>query len=218
MTTLQTGDRAGRIVSQRLAAPLASLAAMKAIGPRFRSADQLVMTTDEGKLWRFAAASTLTGDDQLIATPGDAPSAGRWLLMPGAWRLRLPIAFGTADATALYTLPTGASFFIGRPYWSVTADFTGGASSAIGLSSAAKSGLTAKGALLGGASGDVAATLTAAGSPAVGTVGSGWDTLAKRDAIWVPGDVVRFDRITSAFAAGSGFAVLPVQLLKNDGA
>jgi hypothetical protein len=81
---------------------------------------------------------------------------------------------------------------------------------------AAKAG----GSLLGGATGDVAATLTATlGSVyAPGTIGTDWDTIAKRRCLWKPTDTIRFDRITSAFTAGAGNIIVVADLLRNPGA
>jgi hypothetical protein len=136
----------------------------------------------------------------------------------GAVRLVLPITFATADTTVLATLPTGAQMKIENMHWEITADFTGGASSAIGVSSN-KTGFSTKGDLLGGAAGDVAATITAALSPAAGTAGAKMDSLAEvRAANFKAADTIRFDRITSAFAAGTGNVVVEGLLQKNAGA
>jgi hypothetical protein len=96
-------------------------------------------------------------------------------------------------------------------YWEVTTGFTGGSSSAIGISSSNSTGHTTKGDLLGGSGGDVAATLVA-GYPS-GTIGA--DIAA--GLMMVAADTVRFDRITSAFTAGAGAAHL-VGFLVNPGA
>lgn len=122
--------------------------------------------------------------------------------------LALPIAFGTADAAALFTVPTGQRLFIHRAFWEVATGFTGGASSAIGISSDASAAST-KGDILGGAAGDVAATLVT--GIAGGTVGA---KFASNGVIVIPaGKILRFDRITSAFVAGVGFAHIQCSLL-----
>jgi hypothetical protein len=95
---------------------------------------------------------------------------------------------------------------------------TGGSSSAIGVSSS-KTGFTTKGDLLGGATGDVAAALTAALSPANGTIGAKMDTVAElHTTLWKAADIIRFDRITSAFTAGSGAVNVVADILTNAGA
>ena len=91
--------------------------------------------------------------------------------MPGCAYLVLPFTFATADATALLTLQAGQQLRLWDLYWQIAADMTGGSSSAIGVSSN-KTGYSTKGDLLGGASGDVAASLTLALSPTVGTIGA----------------------------------------------
>lgn len=135
---------------------------------------------------------------------------------PGTGMLKLPFGFGTADAAALYTVPAGYALKITEdPFWDVTADFTGGSSSAIGISTDDTTGTNAstKGDILGGATGDVAATLTATGSPKAGTAGAKMDTIAHRQGIILhAGKKIRFDRITSAFTAGAGFVCVPCVL------
>jgi hypothetical protein len=84
--------------------------------------------------------------------------------------------------------------------------------------SSAKTGYSTKGDLLGGATGDVLAGLTTALSPTMGTVGAGFDTLAKRRALWVATNTFRFDRITSVFTAGVGAVNAKVTLISNPGA
>lgn len=167
--------------------------------------------------------SELDGDDQLVIIPNDRNSVvdtaltsdlpGRWLAVPNqSVNLALPFTYATADAATLYTLPTGANLRVAGGYWEVTTGFTGGSSSAIGLSSD-QTGHTTKGDLLGGGSGDVAATLVA-GSYIEATIGA--DVAA--GVILKAGKVIRFDRITSAFTAGAGNAHVVGQLLSNSGA
>jgi len=119
--------------------------------------------------------------------------------------LKLAISHETADGAVLYTVPAGHYLRLNRAWWNVQADFTGGASSAIGLDSSNTAYATA-GDLLGGASGDVAAALTA--GQRGGTVGAKMS--GNQVVILEPGDTVRFQRITSAFTAGSGYAMLEV--------
>jgi hypothetical protein len=117
--------------------------------------------------------------------------------------LKLAIAFGTADAAVLCTIPTGLNLQILSAYWEVTTSFTGGSSSAIGVSSDATDYST-KGDILGGATGDVLATLVSTGVKYKGgTIGAKFGT---NGIVVVPaGKVIRFDRITSVFTAGAGF-------------
>ena len=99
-----------------------------------------------------------------------------------------------------------------RCYWEITADWTGGSSSAIGISG--PSPHNTKGDLLGGGSGDVAATLVASAGVALGTIGA--DTAA--GVMLKAADTVKFDRITSAFTAGTGFVHVVGDLVLNPGA
>lgn len=217
MTVLKYGDRAAQLVSQRVAAPVANLATLAGFGKSDSADGQLAVDNATGKMWRFSAACALTGDNLVVA--GSGSGNGRWLLMPGKHVIYLPITFATADAAVLWTVPTGAVFNLRSLFWKVTADFTGGASSAIGVSST-RTGFTTKGDLLGGAAGDVAAVLTAALSPNPGTIGAKIDALTnvEMNALWFATHVIRFDQITSAFAAGSGSVGLSVDLLENAGA
>lgn len=217
------GEAFTREILSRTPAVVATVAALKAVAAEDRFDGQLARIdaapASGGGLWRFMLASSLTGDDQLIITP--TAGSGRWLRMPGAVDLAFPIAFGTADAAVLYTMPTGARLKVDSLHWEVTADWTGGTASAIGVSTTktAPTNWSTKGDLLGGAGGDVEATLVAATGIVAGTIGADMDTLAKtRGAIWVATNIFRFDRITSAFTAGTGFVHVLGDLLVNNGA
>lgn len=131
------------------------------------------------------------------------PTTGLWERLPAATAvaLKLAIAFGTADAAILYTVPAGKRLLLERTFWEVTVGFTGGSSSAIGLSSS-QTGQSTKGDLLGGATGDVTATLGTAGVKG-GTIGA--DFGSNGVIVLEPGATIRFDRITSVFTAGTGF-------------
>lgn len=116
----------------------------------------------------------------------------------GAVTVKVAISKDTADGDVLYTVPARHRLALVMAFWHITTGFTGGASSAIGLDSS-NAAYNTPGDLLGGASGDVAAGLTAGFK---GTVG------AKRVVVLEPGDTVRFQKITSAFTLGAGFAVM----------
>lgn len=189
-------------------ATIAALKALAATHPAHVGGNVVTVLAD-GSRWSYHPTSSLTGDDLFVVDPTNA--AGRWLREVGTVDLKLPIGHATADAAVLATLPTGARFLLRRGYWEITADFTGGSSSAIGASSSG-TGYATKGDLHGGSSGDVAASLTA--GVRAGTIGA--DVAA--GVLLVAGDTVRFDRITSAFAAGSGFLHLVGELLANAGA
>jgi len=114
--------------------------------------------------------------------------------------LKLAIGFATADAAVLFQVPSDVRLAIERVWWEVVTGFTGGTSSAIGVSSSA-TGYTTKGDLLGGSGGDVAATLVAGHKG--GTIGTDFGS---NGVIVLPGgSTLRFDRIASVFTAGAGF-------------
>jgi 3-hydroxyisobutyrate dehydrogenase-like beta-hydroxyacid dehydrogenase len=143
-----------------------------------------------------------------------APTAGTgvWVRVDTEVDLGFAFDFNKADAAVLYTVPTNAILHVRRGYWKVTTSFTGGASSAIGLSSS-NAAYNTKGDLLGGAAGDVAAALTSGAPVRPGTIGA--KTAA--GVFLVGGDTIRFDRVTSAFTAGVGEAHLICDILANPG-
>lgn len=190
---------------------LLTVTTLKALSVGDHVPGELFQLTD-GRVFYYHSSSVLTADDIFVVAPGSS-QAGRYLLAPGFnFDLTLAIAFGTADAAVLATMPTNSFALLGRSYWEITADWTGGSSSAIGLSTSQAPGTT-KGDVLGGSGGDVAATLVAAGGRLLGTVGAdvGAGILLKSAA------TIRFDRITSAFTAGTGFAHVVGQMLLNPG-
>jgi hypothetical protein len=173
--------------------------------------EEFILSDDSS--WYYNPVSVLAGDDLFVVAPNNS-QPGRYLRMPGAvCDLRMAIGFATADAAVLATLPANSQFLVVRGLWETTSDWTGGTSSAIGLSSSQAPHNT-KGDLLGGAAGDVAATLVAASGTIAGTIGA--DIAA--GVLLKGGAAIRFDRITSAFTAGAGFGHLVGMLLKNPGA
>jgi hypothetical protein len=137
------------------------------------------------------------------SNPQEIANRLQWAAQP---HLKLPIGFALADGAVLYTipsLPSGiAAVELVAFYWEITTSFTGGASSAIGVSSSNASYST-NGDLLGGATGDVAATLVSTGVKYKGgTIGAKYGSNGK--VILVAGDTIIYNRITSAFTAGAG--------------
>lgn len=132
---------------------------------------------------------------------GTMAADGTWSRNISAnFALKLAVAYTTADAAVLLTVPTGKRLLLERIFWEVITGFSGGSSSAIGLSSS-QTGYTTKGDLLGGASGDVAATLVAGVKG--GTLGA--DFGSNGIILLEPASTIRFDRITSVFTAGAGY-------------
>ena len=194
---------------------VATRTALAAIAAASRADGQVVTVLSDGSSWRFVAASAVTMDGASAAVSNIAitPAAGtgRWIRNDQNFTMKLPIGFGTADAASLCTVPTGFCLRLtGLPFWDVVTPFAGGAASAIGISSD-QTGSSTKGDLLGGATGDVEATLVAGVIP--GTIGAKQDTLAEQQAVVVPaGKKLRFDRITSVFTSGAGYVQVPVAL------
>ncbi len=179
-----------------------TVAAMKGIPADIRAEGREALVTADGGHWRFSAASTAADTtDNFVLTPtaGD----GRWLRTDQTVAMKIAIAFGTADAATLFTVPTGFTLRLQEPFFEITADWTGGSSSAIGISSADAPHST-QGDLLGGAAGTVAAEITAAIKYTGENRGVSF-TAAPFMAVLVATDTIRFDRITSAFTAGTGF-------------
>ncbi len=188
-----------------------TLAALKLVDPKDYDDPSLFVRLADGRCYTPAPTSTLVADD-LFVVQATGETVGRWLLAPGQTSiLSLPFTFATADNAVLVTLPTNSVVQVLAGYWSVTADFTGGTTPAIGLSSN-NAAYNTNGDLLGGASGDLTAALTA-GAIKIATAG----TKIARGAFLVGGNTIIFDRIASAFTAGAGSAVLPVLVIANPG-
>lgn len=130
----------------------------------------------------------------------DAPVSG----LNASLALKLAIAYTTLDGATLYTVPTDMRLLVEQMFWEVATAFTGGTASAIGVSSDQAPHST-QGDLLGGAGGDVEATLVAGLTQ--GTLGASFSS-APNLVVLEPGAIVRFDRIVDAFTAGAGFVHL----------
>lgn len=191
---------------------VADKAGLSAIAAASRFDGMLVMVRADGSLWRFVAASAAAEDEaqELVIAP-DA-GTGRWLAAEKSKTLKLPIGFATLDGAAILTVPAGFALRLaGLPFYDITTAFTGGTSSAIGVASSVAGYVTA-GDILGGATGDVEAGLTAGVKP--GTVGTKLDTAAERQGlVLVALDTLTFERIASAFTAGAGFVCVPVAIM-----
>lgn len=193
-------------------------AALKAITATNRFDGMTALVKTDNSRWRFnstatQAADAAAGSECLVIVP--TAGAGRWHRVDTSFVANLAFDFTMADATALLTMPEG---FVARiadfPWYEIAVALTGGASSAIGVSTG-KASYNTKGDILGGAAGDVAASLTA--GVKLGTIGAQFGTLALwKGLILVEGDILRFDRITSAFTAGSGALRVPLIVTSND--
>ncbi len=215
MSKLNYGDIVAQEVSGRVGAPVANATALSTIPKAALVNGQSFLKLDDLSTWIYLAAATATDASLQLVIPATTAGVGAFVRAPGTCELILPIAYTNTDAEVLLTTPTGCRWALTlAAYWEVTTGFTGGSSSAIGLSSS-KTGFTTKGDILGGASGDVTATLGTTGLK-LGTIGAKLDGDDKR-AIFVSGETIRFDRITSVFTAGAGYAKLGIHLLENLG-
>lgn len=201
LEALETAANAGAVVT---GAPVADLTALKAIAAVSRANGMLVLKLDDGSLWRFAAASTLTGDDLLVATP--AAGTGQWIRADRIVDLKLPVVYTAANATVLYTVPAGFRLRPTVPFWEITNAFTTGATGAAGISSN-NAAFATNGDLLGGASLDAAASLTL--GLIGGTVGA---KVGAPATVLVGGNTILWNK-ASTFTAGAGFAHVPVEVL-----
>lgn len=199
---------------------VATHAALKAVPAALRPDGTYAIVTSgldgSPEQWRFSSASVIVdASENIVVSP--TVGTGKWLRVDKRVTLWLPFTFATADAAVMFTMPAGARLHPCDSWWEIDADMTGGASSAIGLH-ASTTGFTTKGDLLGGAAGDVAATLVAASKGMVGTIGAKLATRTLGRLVMVPTETILFDRITSVFAAGSGKARVVCDLLANAGA
>lgn len=192
-------------------AGVATRTALAAVAAVDRFDGMLMLVRSDGSLWRFVAASVLTSDEALELAVAPAAGTGCWLRADKAFTLKLPIDHTLADAATLLTCPAGMALrMTGLPYWDITTGWTGGTNSAIGISSDDVD--TAKGDLLGGAAGELTAAIGTAGI-VPGTLGGKNDTLAHIQAFMLrAGKKFRFDKIASTYAAGAGYACIPVSV------
>jgi hypothetical protein len=222
------------IVRSPYGAPLASatsqptLTALKAMPVTDHVPYELV-TLSDGRVVYYHPTSVLTADNLFIFDPstilvGGTPTAqpGKFLLAAGPTVLVLPITYATTDASSICTIPTGAELKVNELLWNVTTSFTGGTTPSIGIA-ASITGYSTEGDLLGGATGDVAATLVSTGAKyKAGTVGAQFATLTLRDGcVLVAADYIKYDRITNPttpFSAGAGNVIVKARVLVNAGA
>lgn len=153
--------------------------------------------------WRFEELDdTVDAAGFLVRPPDDRPLAlGHWIRTDALIHVKLPVSFQTADAAALIKAPTGRSYELSNIFWETTQNWVdGGPPPAIGIS-ADTAPLDTKGDLLGGMTGSRSAELTTAVKYSAEPPGPGGGGVV----IIEPDVTIRFDRITSVFAAGAGF-------------
>lgn len=168
---------------------------------RFDGLEALVLA--DNSRWVFRSASALVDvTDNLVLSP--SAGSGAWLRADKAISMAFAIAFGTADAAALFTMPaSGFRLRADQVYWEITTSFAGGTNSAIGVSASIAPHST-KGDLLGGSGGDVAAAITSTIGVTQGTIGVSYSA-APKIVVLEPTAVVRYDRIVDVYTSGAGF-------------
>lgn len=197
-------------------APVADLTALKAVAAADRANGMLCLVLSGMSLWRFHSTSTAADtSENLVAVP--AVGSGRWLRADRTVALSLPFTFATADGATLFTVPVGGRIHPREAWWEISTSMTGGSSPAIGVA-ASVTGWTTPGDILGGASGDVTATLVSTSTRMVGTIGAALSTRTNGRLIMIAADTLTFERITDAFTAGAGNVRVLCDVLANPGA
>lgn len=220
VATAAKADIDASAVSGAMRAPAATVAALTAIDITAVTTGTLCLVESDNtgvpSLWQYVSTSSATETTKLLVAAPDAGS-GAWLRMGGSICLKLAVDKTLADNATLFTCPTGVRLKPREAYWDVTVSWSGGTSSAIGVH-ASPTGWTTKGDILGGASGDLAATLVSTNARMVGTVGAQLDTYAHGRLILVAADTLNYDKIASTYTAGSGFVRVLCDVLANAGA
>ena len=224
MTVLNHGEVAGRLVSQRVAAPVATVAALKAIKSDKCADGQVCHIQADDTLWQYTIAAIAAGDDLLAITPGDSPATGRWMRLPGRALIAMTLMATTPTGTNLLVVPTGAIIAPHDFGLKVTRVFTGPSNAAIAISSSNHPQHTGIGGFMGSA---VATQLnnafqgTSAGTGMdfrMGPVASGtFDSYGNRREWMKPGDTIRLDVIGAQFGTGVGQVLMACDILKNSG-
>lgn len=195
--------------------------AWDAIHPAYTTAEALALEERhwdgrvliDGRPFRWDETTTVTDDGYKVAVKPTAntESTGAFLLDEAHTIMRFPVTKSTADAAALWTVPTGVILLLVHPFaWieQITANWTGGTNAAVGMSTN-KSGFNTKGDLLGGKGGLLAADLTT-------TIGQ---TLGKRGTLARPAGSVLFEEnaAVASAAATPRFAVKQLLYAKTIG-
>lgn len=202
------GDEFGRDLAQSVStyvhAPVADVTALAAIAASARTDGMHCVVQADNSIWVFASSSTAADTTaSLVVTPG--AGTGRWIRSGKSVNLKLAVSKDATDTAVLFTVPAGMRLRVDQALWEVTTPFTGGTSSAIGISSS-NSGYSTKGDILGGSSGDLTTGLGAGFSGTAGAKATG-------PIVLIAADTIRFDRIASAFTAGAGFVHISATLI-----
>lgn len=144
---------------------------------------------------------------QLVIAPG-AGATGKWICVDRAFNLSFAnITSATADATVLFTVPAGFRLAPWRFLFETGTAWSGGAG-AVGVSSS-NAAFSTKGDLMGGAAGDVAANMGAAGFH--GTIGTKMAAsyVTRPPIVLLAGDTIRWDVVVAGYTAGNGILNVP---------
>lgn len=155
----------------------------------------------------LSTASDVLG--QMVLSPSGGGN-GRWLRYEKFFDLKISVDSTIANNAALVTVPVGFKLALSRPFLEVVTPFTGGTASAIGVNSNYVAA-SAAGAILGGASGEVAATLIAGYRGNLGTALIAELSASGQPIVLEAGGTLRWNRIVDAFTAGAGFLHVPVK-------
>lgn len=160
-------------------------------------------TIGSPRTYRFRTGDASTDAlGELVVTPTVNPAGGKWLICDPYMDVQLNNLGNPADATVLFTVPANMRLHVVRAILDVSVSYTGGAASAIGLSSS-NAAYATKGDLLGGAAGNIAADLVAPGFRGTNGTKVAASYATQPPVVLVAADTIRYDRITSAFTAGN---------------
>jgi hypothetical protein len=221
---LNFGETAGRLVSERIGAPVASLTVLKQTPADRRVEGQVFHVTEDDTWWQWNDEATATGDNVLCANPNDAPSTGRFMRMPGAAMLALNFYATTPTGTNLLTVPSNTILQPLEFGVKVSRIFTGASNACVALSSTNHAGHTGFANFAGSC---VQTQLnqmfsaTAAGTGVdfqMAPIASGTFDSNNNKRLWMKGgDTFRHDVIGAAFGTGIGQWLVACNILKNPG-
>lgn len=216
-----------------LGANVLTRTALAAIAAVDRSNGQIVTVRSDGSRWIFdansaAAADALAANAVTAAMLVLVPTAGtgRWLRADSAFIMRLPFSDALAGASILHTCPTGFAWrMTGMPYWDCISAVAGNAARRLGVSSTnVQADFTAVGDILGGTTGELAASfVTNTQIPGIcGDAFTDGDTantsLAEvQKPLWRAGSDVRYDVIVAGTDVISGVVCIPVSVTRGTG-
>lgn len=218
------GDHAARLVSERVAAPVATLAVLKQTPADRRVDGQIAHVLADNTYWQWEGDATCSGDDVLAVNPTDAPSTGRWMRMPGAALLALNFYATTPTGTNLLTVPSGTVIQPLDFAVKVTRVFTGASTACIGLSSTNHPGHTGAANFAGSCVATQLNNMFSATAMGTGMdflmapIASGTFDSHANKRVWLKGgDTIRHDVIGAAFGTGIGQWLVSCNILKNPG-